>query len=121
MKHFLEFVNKLRGSDDTVKKRWLIILTAPTMFLIIIFWVVILRSELASRESGETERKSNFAESWQSFKRGSAIISERFKQGGSILKATLNERLLRTNEVSPVDFRFNLEESEPIAPKRLNQ
>lgn len=121
MSSFIEFINKIRESDNAAKKRWLIIFTAPTMLFIIIFWAFMLRSDLALSEVGAIEKKSNFAESRQVFKRGAAIIAERFKQGGSILNSALNERLLRINEVSPNNLKFNSEEVEPVAPKRLNK
>src|SRR3989344_3577394 len=117
--NFVQFINKLRESEDATKKRWLIIFAAPTMFLIVAGWAFMLMDNLPPGDYGEIEKKSNFSQSTDIFKRGASIIGARFVAGGTLLTAELNRRFSRSQEVFSPNLKFYFEDIESIDPKRL--
>lgn len=65
-----DFVEKLQNSDDAVKKRWLIGLSAATIILVIGLWVVYLNFTID--KIGESEQEAPSGTSfWQVLKTGS--------------------------------------------------
>jgi len=118
---FHRFIYKLQRSDDATKKRWITIFTAFVMFLVLIFWGVSLRTNLALNNYGSDDKESGFSQSWPVFKNGASVVGERFFDGGKNLVAAFNKLLFRSQEIFPQNLKFNNESAEPVSPKRLKQ
>ena len=78
MNSIRNFIEKLQNSDDTVKKRWLVIMSGLSMIIVIAIWLIFLNNSIR----GVVKEKSNQSETsfWQVFQTGLQIAGNSIKE-----------------------------------------
>jgi len=74
-----ELLTKIQNSDEKTKRRYLIIMSAITMILIIVLWLIYLKSTIQG-VSQETVSQTPNTQFWQVFKNGLSITSQSIKE-----------------------------------------
>jgi len=81
-----KFIQGLRTADETKKKRWLFILSALSMILIISFWAIYLNKTIVNlgptepKKTGQSSIQISKESPWQVFLTGSKIIIGQIKE-----------------------------------------
>lgn len=72
----LNFLKKLQESDDSVKKRWLILSSAVMMFIVLFVWLNYFNTLIQQAGApAPTEQAEHGLTFWQTFKSGLKIVS----------------------------------------------
>lgn len=80
-----KFIQGLQAADETKKKRWLFILSALSMILIISSWAIYLNKTIVnlgpteSKKTGQSSIQISKDSPWQVFLTGSKIIISQIK------------------------------------------
>ncbi len=76
---FRDFLEKLQNSDESVKKRWLIVLSAISMLIIIIVWLKYFAfiTRPAGNLSPDAGRGEEFS-FWETMKTGASVLWGKF-------------------------------------------
>lgn len=112
MERAKNFIKNLQDSDDLTKKKWLVIFTAFTMVVVLAFWSVYFSYRIKDVNALEAQSAS-------------PSFSEVFNAGLKILGADVLSKFKiltgdsQTLNTSGKDFKFNVENLEPIKPKQL--
>lgn len=69
-KVFIDFLKNIRESDDSIKNKWLIILSAISMVFVISVWLISLNYIIDKKNVINEENQIGF---WQIFKNGISI------------------------------------------------
>ncbi|MDP3999804.1 MAG: hypothetical protein Q8P76_04445 [bacterium] len=106
------FIQNLQDADEPTRKKWLIIFTAITMVIVIAFWSVYISYRIQDVNALEAQKDSpSFSEIFNS---GLKILGA---ETMSKFKALMGDsQYLNT---SGKDFKFTVENLEPVAPKQL--
>jgi len=72
------FIVDLQKKDESVKRRWLVFLTAVTTVLIVIFWIFYLKATLVAVEDPYNPPAPG---TWDIFKNGLTVIGEKVETG----------------------------------------
>lgn len=83
MNSIKSFIVKLQNSEDSIKKRWLIIMSGLAMIIIIAIWLVYLNNIMGNIE--KRENKQSETAFWQVFKTGLGIVGNSIKEKTSDL------------------------------------
>ena len=112
MEEAKNFIKNLQNSDDLTKKKWLVIFTAITMAVVIAFWSVYISFRIKDVNALEVQNTSpSFSEV---FNAGLKILgAETYSKFQALIG---NHQFLNT---SGKDFKFNVENLEPVKPKQL--
>ncbi|MEK7624314.1 MAG: hypothetical protein AAB404_01115 [Patescibacteria group bacterium] len=114
-KNLKKVVQNIQTADETKKKRWLFVLSALAMIIVISSWVVYLNKTIVNLGPAESEKNNQplvkipKESPWQVFLTGLKIITSQIKE----LVATTREISI---ESGAVDFATS---SEKISPKLL--
>ncbi len=71
----LEFIKQLRRSDDATKRRWLIILSAIAMLLVLVVWSKYFAASLV--RPGEQPAEDQGFSIWETMGTGLKVIGQR--------------------------------------------
>ena len=71
----LEFIKQLRRSDDATKKRWLIILSALAMLVVLVFWSKYFAASLV--RPGEQPTEDQGFSFWETMGTGLKVVGGR--------------------------------------------
>lgn len=74
---FKNFIEKLRSSDESVKIRWLIGLSAVAMIVVVSFWLVYLNYSI--KTAGDSENQKSEIGFWRIFKTGLKVAGDSIK------------------------------------------
>lgn len=73
------FIEKLRGSEEHIKKRWLFLISAISMAVIVFFWMKYFNSFVAPAGTQQRQAEQNTEQSftfWDTFKAGLGTVME---------------------------------------------
>ena len=106
------FIQNLQNSDEPTRKKWLIILTAVTMVIVIGFWSVYINYRIQDVNALEAQKDApSFSEVFNS---GLKILGA---ETMSKFKALMGDsQYLNT---TGKDFKFTVENLEPVKPQQL--
>lgn len=112
------FFLELQQSDETTKKRWLVILTSGSMVIVISLWAVYLNFTIANLNEDRNPKQNDFL---SVFNNGLQIITD--KTGAQLSQVIANLQTLanKTNSVTiqPSDTDFQPKNLEDIKPQKL--
>jgi signal transduction histidine kinase len=113
------FFLDLQKSDERTKKRWLVILAATTMLIVIILWVMYINitiQNLGDRESSAAQ--SDFSATFQT---GSLILVKEIGAKLNELAYRLRSLAETTNSITiqPASVNVVMPNLENITPKKL--
>ena len=93
-----EFINKVRGSDESVKRRWLIVLSGSTMLLVVFLWVLYFNIALpevsppvaadqspAHKQGSTVEQNNKLGNLKRTLAAGFSVIKEKLGRKNSII------------------------------------
>ena len=78
MNSIRNFIEKLQNSDDTVKKRWLVIMSGLSMIIVIAIWLIFLNNSI--EKIGEKKLNESETSFWQVFQTGLKIAGNSIKE-----------------------------------------
>ncbi|MEK7555393.1 MAG: hypothetical protein AAB516_01070 [Patescibacteria group bacterium] len=92
------FTTRLQNSDDTIKKRWLIGVSAITMIFVIGGWMIYLNYTIEKMGAVENEiaHSTSF---WQVFKTGLLITTQSIKNGTQNLISDIVDKIKSKNTI----------------------
>ena len=85
---FKNFIEKLQNSDESVKIRWLIGLSAVAMVIIVSFWLVYLNYSI--KTAWDSENQKSEIEFWQIFKTGLKVAGISIKNNIKIFTSKIS-------------------------------
>lgn len=88
------FLEKLQDSDESVKKRWLVVLSAIAMLIIVFVWAKYFASITQPAGSIGRETSSDGFSFWETMRTGMSVLWEKFmsvvRALGGLLGASRN-------------------------------
>ncbi|MEK7612005.1 MAG: hypothetical protein AAB407_01565 [Patescibacteria group bacterium] len=124
MRSIIRFIQNLQEQSESVRRRWLVILSGGTMLVVLLVWVGYLKAIIPSTEVPTVEAESEKMGFTESFKAGLVIVGEGtrgvLKQGGKIAESAKNQISEdRTIIIETPQKNFILETLEVIPPTQL--
>jgi len=89
MNKIYDFINKLRESEEHIKRRWLFLISGILMFIVVFFWMKYFNSLVGptgAPQQTEQNAEQNFT-FWGTFKTGLATVAE---MAGKTLNSLIN-------------------------------
>jgi len=75
-----ELLEKIQNSDEKTKRRYLIIVSAVTMVLVIGLWLIYLKSTISDVGQETINQTTSNTQFWQVFKNGLSITASSIKE-----------------------------------------
>ncbi|KKR89204.1 MAG: hypothetical protein UU85_C0004G0044 [Candidatus Wolfebacteria bacterium GW2011_GWA2_42_10] len=86
------FFKKIQAADESVKKRWLFIMSAVSAVIVIGFWLIYLRYSIEAVGNHSDKAEIGF---WRIFKTGLKAIAIQVKEKfGNLLYGAMGERTI---------------------------
>jgi len=113
------FVIELQKSDEGTKRRWLVILTASTMLIVLVLWSIYINITIKSL--GSQEVKSAQSDFSSTFRTGTMVLLKELGAKINELAYQLKSLAETTNSITiqPANINVVMPNLENIAPKKL--
>jgi hypothetical protein len=113
------FFLELQKSDEATKKRWLALLTASTMLVVIALWVLYIN--IVIKSLGDKETAAAHPDFSSTFKNGSVVLLKELGAKFNELMHRLQSLAATTNSITiqPATINVVMPDLENITPKKL--